>query len=131
MYLLPRFARVCSTTTFRFFLPWKNSKLVPSSFPSRNDGRDIFLAIFGQNGNGRNREEHENLGREGGEGGEFSREVGFFRDLGGLSPFSYERCLELLLLASPYVALLRTPRTGSLGRSRKKGEGCVWKIGAT
>lgn len=55
----------------------------------------------------------------------------FFRDLGGLSPFSYERCLELLLLASPYVALLRTPRTGSLGRSRKKGEGCVWKIGAT
>lgn len=31
----------------------------------------------------------------------------------------YERCLELLLLAAPYVALLRTPHTGSSsGRTR-------------
>lgn len=43
----------------------------------------------------------------------------------------YERCLELLLLAAPYVALLRTPHTGSSPAERGMGEGCVWKIGAT
>lgn len=115
---------VCVCNNFdpslRFFLPWKNSKLA-RKFQS-SSLRDVMYSRF-EGGNGRN-------GRRtmrGKEEEEDSRGWWFFE-----IPIScYERRLELLLLAAPYVALLRTPHTGSSPAERGMGEGCVWKIGAT
>lgn len=97
----------CATTSippFDFSFLGKIRKFQSSSL------RDVMYSRF-EGGNGRNRRRT----MRGKEEEEDSRGWWFFE-----IPIScYERCLELLLLAAPYVALLRTPHTGSSpGRTR-------------
>lgn len=97
----------CATTSippFDFSFLGKIRKFQSSSL------RDVMYSRF-EGGNGRN----ERRTMRGKEEEEDSRGWWFFE-----IPIScYERCLELLLLAAPYVALLRTPHTGSSpGRTR-------------
>lgn len=116
MYLLPRFAHPCVCVCVRV----QQLRSLPSIFPSLEKFeigskipilRDVY-SRFEENGNGRNGR-RTMRGKE--EEEEDSRGWWFFE-----IPIScYERCLELLLLAAPYVALLRTPHTGSSpGRTR-------------
>lgn len=114
MYLLPRFAHPCVCVRVQ------QLRSLPSIFPSlekfENSNPRPFemLCILDS------KVEMEEIGEgqrtmRGKEEEEDSRGWWFFE-----IPIScYERCLELLLLAAPYVALLRTPHTGSSpGRTR-------------